>query len=118
MKDQDKRDKDRNDYDWRQFIKLGDMIGDGLHNEPDGKWITKEYNRLAKILIPEDELTKKIKRERRIRKNLIIDQQIKERIDRDKCKCGGNLKQTRSGSTKVQCIICNSKFIYKRRKTV
>lgn len=37
---------------WDQFVRLGDMIGSGLHNEPDGKWITKEYNKLAKILCP------------------------------------------------------------------
>ena len=29
------------------------MMGDGLHIEPGGKWITKEYNKLAKILIPD-----------------------------------------------------------------
>lgn len=32
----------------RQLVKLGDMMGDGLHLEPDGKWISKEYKQGAK----------------------------------------------------------------------
>jgi hypothetical protein len=28
-----------NEHLWRQFCKLGEMMGDGLHYEPDGKWI-------------------------------------------------------------------------------
>lgn len=40
MSDMDK------EYLHRQLVKLGDMIGDGLHDEPDGKWITKEYRHL------------------------------------------------------------------------
>ena len=31
----------------QQLIRLGDMIGDGLHLEPDGKWIEKEYRSVA-----------------------------------------------------------------------
>ena len=40
------------DFLWTQFCRLGEMIGDGLHNEPDGRWISKEYSRLRRILIP------------------------------------------------------------------
>jgi len=116
MTDQEKREKESKDYQWRQFVKLGDMMGDGLHHEPDGRWIVKEYNALAKILIPEDENTKRIKRERAQRKNAHTDQQIAERVATQKCTCGGQLKQTRSGSTKVQCTVCKSRFVYRRRK--
>jgi hypothetical protein len=39
------------DYLHRQLIKLGDMMGDGLHHEEP--WIAKEYTKIAKILYPE-----------------------------------------------------------------
>ena len=42
-----------NEHLWRQFEKLGEMMGDGLHHEADGKWISVEYKKLAKILCPE-----------------------------------------------------------------
>lgn len=41
-----------NDHLHRQLIKLGDMMGDGLHYESDGKWIEKEYTKICKILHP------------------------------------------------------------------
>lgn len=43
-------DKDTKDHFHRQLIKLGDMMGDGLHHEPDGKWIEKEYKQILKAL--------------------------------------------------------------------
>ena len=55
-----------NEHLWRQFFRLGEMIGDGLHYEPDGKWIAKEYRQLAKILIPE------MKEENSIRRKLNV----------------------------------------------
>ena len=42
-----------NEFEWNQFCRLGEMMGDGLHHEPDGKWISKEYRRLSRILVPE-----------------------------------------------------------------
>lgn len=36
---------------WNQFCRLREMIGDGLHHEEP--WISKEYKKLQKILIPE-----------------------------------------------------------------
>ena len=51
-----------NEHLWRQFCRLGEMMGDGLHYEPDGKWIAKEYRQLAKILIPEMKEEKSIRR--------------------------------------------------------
>ena len=30
-----------NEHLWRQFCRLGEMMGDGLHYEPDGKWIER-----------------------------------------------------------------------------
>ncbi|EGR4074788.1 hypothetical protein DDO73_17160 [Vibrio cholerae] len=34
----------------KDLIKLGDMIGEGLHLEPDGKWISRDYRRTLKAL--------------------------------------------------------------------
>jgi len=49
-----------NAFEWNQFCRLGEMIGDGLHYED--KWISKEYKRLAKILLPETQEEKEYKR--------------------------------------------------------
>ena len=32
---------------WNRFIRLGDMMGDGLHHEPDGKWIERDYKPIS-----------------------------------------------------------------------
>ena len=53
---------DRNEHFWRRFCRLGEMMGDGLHYEPDGKWIAKEYRKLAKMLIPEMKTAKNVKK--------------------------------------------------------
>lgn len=94
-----------NEFEWSQFCRLGEMIGDGLHHED--KWISKEYNRLAKILIPEAFTEQnKIKNDKRndaISKKLLV----------DRCgKCGSEMKQTRSGSFIVKCTKCGAKFKY------
>lgn len=36
-----------------QLIRLGDMLGDGLHHESDGAWIPGGYRRVSKALFPE-----------------------------------------------------------------
>lgn len=35
---------------YQRLIKLGDLIGDGCHLEPDGKWIEKEYRDTIRLL--------------------------------------------------------------------
>lgn len=100
--------KEDNRFLWEQFCKLGEMMGDGLHHEADGKWITKEYNKLARILIPEireqDKEKRKLKAEN-------IDKQIADLLLVKKCKCGGNLEQKRSGSKVVYCMTCNARYV-------
>lgn len=96
-----------NDFEWRQFVKLGDMMGDGLHHEADGKWITKEYNRLAKILIPE---IKESYQQKRKQKTIRTNEQIAKLILDKKCNCGGGLEQRRSGTKIVYCIICDARY--------
>jgi len=89
----------------RQFIRLGDMIGDGLHLEPDGKWIGKEYRRVAKAL--GYDLSKRPRRNN----SDAINQRMAERVTEVRCqKCGGSLKQSRSGSMKAKCESCSAQY--------
>lgn len=85
-----------------QLIKLGDMMGDGLHNEPDGKWISREYKKVCRALgyiKPKP------------RRTDLINECMKKRVADVACqKCGGELKQTRSGSKRASCVSCPAKF--------
>ena len=101
------------DFLWRQFVKLGDMMGDGLHHESDGKWIIKEYNKLAKILIPED---KEFAKEKRKLKADSINQQMTKLLAEKKCSCGGTLEQKRSGTKVVYCTQCNNRYVARTKK--
>ncbi len=97
-----------NEHLWRQFCKLGEMMGDGLHYEPDGKWIAKEYRQLAKILIPE------MKEENSIRRKLKaanIDTQMAKLLEGKKCNCGGEIKQGRSGAKVAYCQNCKQRYV-------
>lgn len=97
------------DFLHRQLIKLGDMMGDGLHHEPDGKWIPKEYKKILKALgmLP----TKK-------RDFKGIDEAMEIRLSTFNCpECKGKLKQTKSGSLRAICQTCDLKFqVLKRSK--
>ncbi|MER2492360.1 hypothetical protein [Catenovulum sediminis] len=103
-------DKSTRDYLHRQLVKLGDMMGDGLHHEPDGKWIAKEYNRVAKAL-------GYIKPKPRRNDSKAINKMMSTRVKNIKCKCGGTLKQTRSGSMRAVCTSCKSKFQLLKRSS-
>lgn len=86
----------------RQLVKLGDMMGDGLHKEPDGKWIEREYRKVMVALgmIP-----------KRKNNSSAINQRMAQRVKDVSCKnCGGQLKQTRSGSKRAACVTCFSKW--------
>lgn len=110
-------DKEHKDFLWRQFIKLGDMLGDGLGYEKGEEWIRKDYKRLAKILIPRTEEEFEFLRKQRQDKNRAVNEAIDKK--EDKCsKCQGDLKQVRSGSLIVQCQNpdCGAKFKYKKKK--
>lgn len=88
-------------------------MGDGLHHEPDGKWITKEYKRLSKMLIPE---LKQQQKEKRKLKSIHINEQMDKLLQEKKCSCGGALKQKRSGSKVCYCSQCNKRHIATSRK--
>lgn len=102
---------DSKDHLWKQFEKLGEMIGDGLHSESDGKWIVRDYNKLSKILLPD--MWENVRKEQNKARNVAIEKVLK----RDKCpNCQGEFKQSRSGSLVVECKICNKKYKYKIKK--
>ncbi|MFA7100068.1 MAG: hypothetical protein WC143_08345 [Eubacteriales bacterium] len=87
---------------YSQLIKLGDMMGDGMHYEPDGKWIEKEYKQTMKAL--------GIGPQRKDNKQA-INKFMVERVNEAQClQCKGKLKQTRSGSTIGKCVDCGARF--------
>ena len=86
----------------RQLVKLGDMMGDGLHLEPNGNWINAEYRRTLKALglLPP-------------RKNNgdAINKAMSVRVVEVACpSCGGALKQTRSGAKRARCKLCSNLY--------
>ena len=90
------------DHLHRQLIKLGDMMGDGLHHEPDGKWISKEYKKILKAL---GIGPKRKNNSEQINKRML------ERVKVVRCQqCQGGLVQTRSGSRRAQCIGCGARY--------
>ena len=100
MKDND------DDFLYRQLDNLGQMIADGLADEPDGKWIRQQYKGICRTL----GLLKPTKRKRKASSDKVNDF-MKKRIETVKCsKCGGDLRQSRSGSFIGVCIKCKAKF--------
>ncbi|EKO3439426.1 hypothetical protein NTE19_003318 [Vibrio fluvialis] len=98
--------KETEDRLYRNLIKLGDMMGDGLHLEPDGKWISREYSKTLKAL--------GIKAPSKPRRNnsARINERMAERVKEVKCgKCNGELKQTRSGAKRAICLGCGTKWV-------
>lgn len=95
-------EKDHKDFLQRQLIKLGDMMGDGLHYEEP--WIEKEYSKILKQLHPE------VYREKRKKRNQTINTKMEELLVKFSCDCGGILKQTRSGSYTAKCEECGKRY--------
>lgn len=90
-----------------QLVRLGDMIGDGMHHDSDGAWIVKEYKQVCKAL--------GITRPRRSNTSA-INVTVATYIDKNRCECGGLFKQSRSGSMRVYCTCCTNKYQLKTRK--
>lgn len=102
------------DFLYSQLIKLGDMMGDGLHLEPDGKWISKEYRKVTKAL----GLNTPVKRRPRTAEQITeIDTRMAQRVI--ECECPlckkASLKQIRSGSMKAKCTICSRGYTLLKR---
>lgn len=90
-----------------QLVRLGDMMGDGLHHDSDGKWIEKEYKRVCRAL-GIGKAPRKSSEE--------INKQVAEFLIGKTCPCSGELAQTRSGAYRLVCKLCKKKFQIKRRK--
>ena len=103
-----------NKHLWDRFCRLGEMMGDGLHHESDGKWIERDYKALSKILIPE---IAEVYNTRRSEKGHRLNQQMSTLLQEKKCSCGGQLRQSRSGSVIAYCMVCNSRYKAAKRKS-
>lgn len=85
-----------------QLIKLGDMMGDGLHHEEP--WIAREYRQTLKALYPD------IFKRQRAERAAMINRNMAALLAEKKCPCGGTLKQTRAGTRACACTACGRKF--------
>jgi len=103
-----------NKHLWEQFCRLGEMIGDGLHYEVDGKWISSEYRKLSRILIPE---IKEQEAERRKIKSDDITKKMEAFLVGKQCKCGGKLIQKRKGTLVCYCDKCNARYKARYKNT-
>ena len=98
---------DDNQHLWDRFVKLGERIGDGDLDASESRWMNREYSKLSKILIPE---LKEQAKEQRSNKAKNINEQMIKLLAIKKCSCGGELKQSRSGSKIVYCKVCNKRY--------
>ncbi len=90
----------------RDLVRLGDMMGDGMHLEPGGSWIAADYRRVMRALghLPP-------------RRNTVeaINKAVSEQLKVTVCPgCLGALKQTRSGAKRVVCTCCGERFQFKK----
>lgn len=93
-----------------QLVKLGDMMGDGLHLESDGKWISRDYRKTLKALCL-------MPKQKRANNSALINEKMAERLKQLNCpNCNAGLKQVRSGSMKATCSGCGSKYTLLSRK--
>ncbi|MBM9499723.1 hypothetical protein JWG44_05595 [Leptospira sp. 201903071] len=91
-----------------RFIKLGDMIGDELHQE--NKCIAREYKTTLYELHPE------IKKREMEKKRERINELVNTVIESRSCDCGGKLQQNKKGAKVIICSICRKKFLIKLKK--
>ncbi|MEZ0197341.1 hypothetical protein AB9U01_25140 [Pseudomonas qingdaonensis] len=81
-----------------QLIRLGDMLGDGLGDEPGGAWIKREYRAVAQALGHVPPRKRDVSR---------TNARVAEALQRMPCPgCGGMLQQTRSGALRAKCPRC------------
>ena len=93
----------------RQLIKLGDMMGDGLHHEEP--WIEKEYARVFRLIRKNDPELRAMDRQMRQERNRRVDEAMAKLITKKGClSCGGELRQSRSGSRVVYCKQCGTRM--------
>jgi len=96
-----------------RLVLLGDMLSDGDLDSSTRKDVNKEYKQITRKLYPE------IFKEARQKKRKIVDEFMVRMISENKCICGGEYKQSRSGSKVCYCKKCNRRVravLKKRRK--
>jgi len=99
------------DFQFEQFCRLGERIGDGDLEGEEKKWIEKEYKKLSKILIKDDPDLQKYYRKQRQERSEIRNRKMKQLMEKFKCtKCNGKLRQSRSGSYVAYCKICSARY--------
>ncbi|EJF0838612.1 zf-TFIIB domain-containing protein [Klebsiella pneumoniae] len=100
-----------------QLVKLGDMIGDGLHLEPGGKWISSEYRKIARALGYSAPRKSHKRNPEGIKE---IDRLMAQRVAEEECpSCKALLlEQTRSGSMTAACTRCGGRYKLLRRARV
>ncbi|AVM69726.1 hypothetical protein C3V36_11040 [Lachnospiraceae bacterium oral taxon 500] len=101
--------EDDKKYLYDRLIRLGDMMGDGCHHEPDGKWIEREYRDTLKLLGLSPK--KSVKRDTKS-----INKFMEKRLQDVRCECGGKLFQSRKGSFIATCSICGKRYKLGARK--
>lgn len=94
----------------RQLVKLGDMMGDGLHLEPGGKWISRDFPRLQAGHASPGDCPPRASR------SAAINERMAKALLTARCECGSTLKQTRAGSMRAQCMTCERRYQFKRAK--
>mgnify|MGYP006357350081 FL=1 len=72
------------------------------------KWFNKEYSKLARILIPE---LREQDKQKRADKAKNINEQMTKLLSEKKCQCGGDYKQSRSGSKVAYCESCKKRVM-------
>ena len=99
--------EDGKKYLYDRLIRLGDLMGDGCHLEPDGKWIEREYRDTLKLLglSPKKSVD-----------TSSINEFMEKWLQEVRCECGGELFQSRKGSFIATCSICRKRYKLGARK--
>lgn len=107
MSEDKNKEKEHPQHLWDTFARLGERIGDGDMDTDEARYVNREYKKLSRILVPEiDEAYK----EQRKAKALRINEQMVKLLAEKKCTCGGELKQSRSGSKIAYCKTCDKRY--------
>jgi signal transduction histidine kinase len=105
-------DNEDKKYLHQQLIKLGDMMGDGLHLESGGRWISREYSKISKALYGA-----KVSHDMAVKRVEEINRRMAPALEKSRCTCGGTLKQARSGSLRACCTVCPKRYQLGTKKT-
>lgn len=89
-----------------RLVRLGDMLGDGLADEPGGREILREYKEVARKLGYGPSRGMRTAR---------IDAAMEKALKTQRCKCGGKLVQARKGALRAQCGDCHTRYQFAQK---